>query len=170
MVLPSLSLWDLQKIKGVSQRCNARINDYLQHNSSISLVLDIFFEKKFHEQTLDLMSLSEAVISGSTALVFFTRQIYDNSDLDLYVNADRYYILSTGLIGMGFRQTEGPTREGYRRWGSSILEISNFIGGPQQKTVQVIQVAHNPIAAILEFHSSKASLYPLQDIDAYQHV
>lgn len=104
---------------------------------------------------LTALSLSEGVISGSMALSFFTRTIYEGADMDIYVNVARTNHILEGLSGLGYQKIPALDNRPYGPWGSTIVEVTDFVDVSGEKKVQVIQVSETPIAAVLKFHSSE---------------
>lgn len=115
-----------------------------------------------------MQSSTGALISGSTALQFFARTRYDDSDLDLYVNQDRVekvldflkdagytYVPRTGQAASLEAQLKAPPRklepeEEYNRAGFRDL----FEFTKEKKIIQVITAEDTPMKLILQFHSS----------------
>ena len=119
------------------------------------------------------------VISGSTALQFFNRVIYDESDLDLYVEHRYRKSIAVWLQQIGYEyaphaksalktldqalssagpegvQTDIKITEG---WGDEFYDallVLTFEKHRPYRKVQVITSILTPISKILRFHSSK---------------
>ena len=58
------------------------------------------------EEFREMMHITGAIISGSSALQVFARVHYDESDLDLYVESSRSLMVSSCLINLGYSKLE----------------------------------------------------------------
>ena len=120
-------------------------------------------------------------ISGSTALQFFDRTVYPDSDLDLYVEHKFRDGIAIWLEGIGYNFTprkrfaslkeqlafswsddpdpdlspSNPFFEsksnGY--FGRGVANVYNFFRS--ERKIQLITSNHSPLEIILNFHSSK---------------
>jgi len=109
------------------------------------------------------------IISGSTAVEFFDRTQYANSDLDLYV--DHHFrepiILWLKSIGYAFlpRPGIGPQslatvledepRPTYPSRYPSAMLVLDFIRSNPQPRIQLITSSASPLELVLGFHSSE---------------
>ena len=120
----------------------------------------------------ELQATTGAIISGSTALQFFDRTVYADSDLDLYVQHDRSRDLALWLesIGYMFVPLENdnfntlqmsldkspdfdPTDITFDSEYCDGVIILNFIK-KDRPSIQVITSRGPAIAMVLQFHSS----------------
>ncbi|KAF8346478.1 hypothetical protein F5887DRAFT_861275, partial [Amanita rubescens] len=80
-----LPIQDLLVLERTSRRMKVLKEAYCRFTFSLQRVITPFLETDSH--IIDfayMMERTNAVISGSTALQFFERTIYQNADLDLY--------------------------------------------------------------------------------------
>ena len=132
----------------------------------------------------ELQATTGAIISGSTALQFFDRTVYADSDLDIYVQHDRARDLALWLdsIGYTFVPLENdnfktlqmsldkspdfdPTDITFDNEYCDGVIILNFIK-EDQPSIQVITSRGPPLGMVLQFHSS-ASFFFLRNISMY---
>jgi hypothetical protein len=122
------------------------------------------------------------LISGSTALQFFDRNEYPDSDLDIYVE-HRYAVhVARWLLRIGYtfvaRKRQDPSLEvefaetpctfhegdgvfpseevGY--FGRGVAGVFNFHKYQPDRKIQLITSLHSPMEIILHFHSSMDSI------------
>jgi len=126
------------------------------------------------------------LISGSTALQFFDRSFYPDSDLDIYVEhlyADRiaYWLLSIGYEFVPRKQQTKDFRIGYQEihqdtphhlhgffppestgyFGKGVSEVYDFRKSHPDRKIQLITSYHSPLEVILNFHSSECIVLPI---------
>ncbi|KAJ7587645.1 hypothetical protein C8J56DRAFT_1050887 [Mycena floridula] len=124
-------------------------------------------EKYFSDDEADLFRAMQMrtglIISGSTALQFFSHLVFESSDLDLYVHVQSVLAAATFLLSIGwsFAPTTSMKRlptdqelthhrvllDGYLDLQGSLVVVLNFV-----KSGQKIQVT--PVAVIMSFHST----------------
>ena len=118
------------------------------------------------------------LISGSTALQFFDRTHYPDSDLDIYVEHGHVNCIAQWLESIGyafvFRRRQDPELEfalieapttfhegpgffpsekvGY--FGRGVAGVFNFLKYHPERKIQLITSLHSPLEVILHFHSS----------------
>ena len=127
-----------------------------------------------------LQSRSQMIISGSTALQFFERSIYPDSDLDIYVEERYKDMVAVWLVSIGytFRHRKWqPTLEVLESWkefldvspsdgpvlepnstdymGQGIEDVYNFVRGDPEVKIQLITSSSSPLEIMLNYHSSK---------------
>ncbi len=128
----------------------------------------------------ELQFVTGALISGSTAVQFFDRDTYPNSDLDVYVEHRYVRILTDWLVNIGYEykplsdaanmatldaafaanppEQELPLRPStgnifaVQDYNKSSL-IFNLEKRHPQRTVQLITTLECPLQSILDFHS-----------------
>lgn len=131
-----------------------------------------------------LQAQTGAVISGSNALQFFDRDIYPDSDLDIFVNVGNAldvctWIAQSAGYGYSFEPNEIQRDEGLFTYSDAIAifgvhhnsvnldwnryeesaaySVINFVSASGilgTRKVQVIATSSTPMANILKFHSS----------------
>lgn len=131
-----------------------------------------------------LQAQTGAVISGSNALQFFDRDIYPDSDLDIFVNVGNALDVCTWIAqgagyGYSFEPNEIQRAEGLFTFSDAIeifgarhnsvnldwnryeesaaYSVINFVsaaGFLGTRKVQIIATSSTPMANILKFHSS----------------
>lgn len=112
---------------------------------------------------VNTMKETLAVISGSTALQFFDRTVYQHADLDLYFEARYLGLWRSHLNAFGYSKlpqvdkkasitTENNT--GYPCF-EEIESLETFKHQMTNKVIQLMATKASPIRAILDFHSSK---------------
>ncbi|KZT22872.1 hypothetical protein NEOLEDRAFT_1070661 [Neolentinus lepideus HHB14362 ss-1] len=116
----------------------------------------------------NLQARTATLISGSSALQFLDRTVYDDSDLDIYVFSEHLrevcqWIMSQGYVYAPKHQqnhsfqvavTQDPTTVKllYRMRGvRNIIDLQHPVNGQK---VQVIAAEKTPIEIILHFHST----------------
>ena len=119
---------------------------------------------------IGLITQSGMIISGSTALEFFDRTKYANSDLDLYVDhhyrepiilwlqSIGYSFLSRPSIGPQSLDTvleEVPRPETPSRYPGAAMLVLDFIRSNPQARIQLITSSASPLELVLSFHSSE---------------
>ncbi|KAF8347121.1 hypothetical protein F5887DRAFT_882091, partial [Amanita rubescens] len=108
-----------------------------------------------------MMRTTGAIISGSSALQAFTREQYDDSDLDVYVEDTKRDIVHSILERMGYSRLESnigtkdslDPNDGYPG-KTEILHVVTYVKSRSNRVVQVIYTSKAPIFAILQFHST----------------
>lgn len=131
-----------------------------------------------------LQAQTGAVISGSNALQFFDRDIYPDSDLDIFVNVGNALDVCTWISQnagheYSFEPNEIQQAEGLFTYSDaveifdvhhnsvnldwnryeesaaySVINFVSAVGFPGMRKVQVIATSSTPMANILRFHSS----------------
>lgn len=115
-------------------------------------------------ELLSLMKKTNAVISGSTALQFFDRTIFQNADLDLYFEAKHLDCWKAQLIAFGYclvpEEKKGSQTSviediyGYPTF-EEIATLQSFKHKDKNKVIQLMATKASPMRAILDFHSSE---------------
>ncbi|KAK7444812.1 hypothetical protein VKT23_015129 [Stygiomarasmius scandens] len=113
----------------------------------------------------NIQALTGAVISGSTALQFFSRIRWEESDLDIYVEHSSGYIVALFLIAIGYGfqpiNKQKPTiADAYDQVdltnfyddGRGFAGVFNF--ERRMARIQLITATYSPIDIILNFHST----------------
>lgn len=113
------------------------------------------------------------IISGSTALGFFDRTEYANSDLDLYVDHHFREPIILWLNGIGYtfmphvsttpqsldtELEDEPIPSTAARYPGAML-VLDFIRSNPQRRIQLITSSASPLQLVLTFHSSERLCY-----------
>jgi len=156
-------------------------DSYTQREFNVNRVLSRFFTPvevlSFHY----LQSKTDMFVSGSTALQFFDRTNYPQSDLDLYVEHKFRVNIVTWLTSIGY---QFQLRKGYSslaeqldfNWGDpdpnisasnpffesrsngyfgrGVANVYNFFKYDPERKIQLITSNHSPLEIVLNFHSS----------------
>ena len=144
--------------------------------------------KRFFANPLDfrlMQAQTGTIISGSNALQFLDRDVYPDSDIDLFVepaHASSVCEWITYRAGYDYKFEPNVTQKdaevttyeeaitlqlpSYSEGSptSESLAVANFFStsGPAcTKKIQVISRGASPMAAILSFHSSEELIYPV---------
>ncbi|RDB23243.1 hypothetical protein Hypma_009684 [Hypsizygus marmoreus] len=120
----------------------------------------------------ELQAKTGMLISGSTALQFFDRTCYPDTDLDLYVMHTGAFEVSHWLTTIGYRyqpSLNGPSTFVWAFLDASagqtpaapplyprrgIIGVFGFFNPGCHQSVQLIVVIFSPIEVILDFHST----------------
>jgi hypothetical protein len=157
------------------------VKSYFQNAFNINQRLSRFFSPHeiIHFRQW-LQADTGMLISGSTALQFFDRTDYPDSDLDIYVEQQYALVIAKWLLLVGysfvarkrqdadlvvafdetpdtFHEGEGifPSEEvGY--FGRGVAGVFNFHKYQPDRKIQLITSLHSTMEIILHFHSSCA--------------
>lgn len=149
--------------------------DYFDHRAfNINKHLSSFFNDPIAFR--NLQQSTGTVISGSNALQFFERTIFENTDLNLYVHPGHAKEVSSWLIATAGYQYSGETEALNEALmvddkaipkpdstientydGVSLNCVLQFRGKDmyEEKIVHLMITRHSPMHAILQFHSSE---------------
>jgi hypothetical protein len=133
----------------------------------LARVLDPYFNSNGDiEKLREMMKETGAIISGSTALQFFARDTYCDSDLDIYVEDTKSQIAQLFLTSLGYKilQNAIGTNDGLEPGDGypGELEIEKVITLVKPGIAQFVQLVctkREPVVAILQFHSSKSLIH-----------
>jgi hypothetical protein len=158
----------------------ARTNEYFRNltetywNSRLNLahVIGPYFDSHHDVQTIrEMMKETGAIISGSTALQFFARETYGDSDLDIYVEDNNSNMSLSCLMNLGYNVLPNAigTKDGLEPGDGypGELEIEKVITLVKQgnaRFVQLVCTRREPVLAVLQFHSSKSTFVQLNKI------
>lgn len=144
---------------------------YIRRRFCIDNILGLYFSEKQIIEFRHLQFHTGMIISGSTALQFFNRLVYDDSDLDIYVDHRHRESVAIWLrdIGYIFKPTKrfgtktleeaifglSPFEDntGLQYWGA--MSLLNFEKESPQRKIQLITTDGTPITTVLNFHSSE---------------
>lgn len=168
----ALSLVRLCKANHDARRA---VTDYIDSSFNIDKILSRYFSdpKSFRS----LQSQTGTLISGSTALQFFDRSFYPESDLDLYVHMSWRIRVAQWLFNEGYifvpsekqdpnfdvainhqRLLRGRARYVMTGVAGVFTFVKRLVNSPfSERKVQMIIAAFTPMEVILNFHSSEPS-------------
>lgn len=157
---------------------HASMRDYFTRTFNINKHLTRFFDDPLAFRSLQARTTT--LISGSSALQFFDRTIYEDSDLDLYVPLLYRKDVGSWLLAQGYQYIPNSVQNpdfGAASDENNIDNLNRIYVGPDSRMrgvaavftfhksspvmpdkklqVQVIVAKRSPIAAILHFHSSE---------------
>ncbi|KAL1685157.1 hypothetical protein GGG16DRAFT_106526 [Schizophyllum commune] len=168
-----MSLTDLINYSRVCKDSNRAVSSYARTAYQLHRTLLPFMDHDGADRLRRLMRSTGAIISGSVAIQFFTREPMYPCDLDLY--SDRFrapeifaFVLSLGYIyqprdsqhsvldrALERAENEEVVRDDLIYDKESLLDVFSFLRPSAPNTaIQVMVVAHSPIDAILDFHST----------------
>ncbi|KAI0337050.1 hypothetical protein BDW22DRAFT_1364556 [Trametopsis cervina] len=165
----------------LAQTCRAFHNVVQAYSASVFDINAHF--RRFFDDPLGFRSLQArtgALVSGSNALQYFGRVVYEESDLDLYVKVEKVLEVGQWLIGTAGYQFEPNTRTQNQQPGISFEEAIRRVnrlheyrpihglegvynlykhvpGGEANGTrrkIQLITARYMPMDVILNFHST----------------
>ena len=171
-IMDQLPIRDVLKISRTCRFMHDIVESYKPVAFSLASVLKAFIEHEDLTSLQEMMIQTRAIISGSTALQFFARTRYDNSDLDIYIPKGSLKKGADWLLAHGYESEkripapEDPedlfpnacaeTPERYDCL-DEIVGVYSFKKGNPSKVVQLVATRREPIYAILDFHSSAGS-------------
>jgi hypothetical protein len=152
----------------------ARTNQYFRDltemywNSRLNLarVIEPYFDSHHDVQTVrEMMKETGAIISGSTALQFFARETYGDSDLDIYVEDTKWKSALSCLTNLGYKVLPNAigTNDGVEPGDGypgelEIEKVITLVKGGIARFIQLICTKREPVLGVLQFHSSKSSI------------
>ncbi|KAK7044013.1 hypothetical protein VNI00_008183 [Paramarasmius palmivorus] len=175
-----LSVIDLFRFSKVNQHSNLAVKEFFRRAYRVENILLPFFTLQEIRAFRILQYTYGVLISGSTALSFFEREVYPDADLDIYVDVRFCAIVAHFLIGSGYRYAPGDSREkkqpgnledaiekavrpGLRRLDRSMKYSSDGMAdvfafvkedGSRLRRVELVASQGNPFQVILGFHST----------------
>lgn len=84
-VLQSLSTQDLLRFAQCSKETKSQVESFIHRRFKLYEILKPFIPEQALSSFRCMLFKTQAVVSGSVALQFFTRVLYKQSDLDVYV-------------------------------------------------------------------------------------
>ena len=142
-----------------------------------------FFTETEISHFRSLQSRTGMLISGSTALQFFERTFYPESDLDLYVEHRYCKVIALWLVTVGYsfeprpghpdqleealsvaphvfpRTTQFLSSAIVDYEDSGVINVYNFRRSDPDCKIQLITSRHSPLELILKFHSSTCNYF-----------
>ncbi|KAK7037307.1 hypothetical protein VNI00_011298 [Paramarasmius palmivorus] len=194
-IFRDLSAKDLLNYSKVNKAARTAVKAFYRRAFRVENVLSRYFDDDELRRFRILQFTTGCLISGSTALSFFERQVYPESDLDLYVDFRYAIFISDFLMSVGYVfepfETErkqqakditsaleamdhrldrgGDENEALEGFGeyitSGILDVFSFVR--DGKKIQIIATGHDPspMDVILTFHSTV-----VMNIISYSHA
>lgn len=181
MILHGLSPVALIRYSQVNKTTKQIAESYIQREFTVNRVLSRYFTPVEVLCLHYLQSTTQMFISGSTALQFFDRTNYPQSDLDLYVEHKFRVNVVTWLMAIGYKF---QPRKGYSSleeqlafswsdtdpsvsasnpffesrsngyFGRGVANVYNFFKYNPERKIQLITSNHSPLEVVLNFHSS----------------
>jgi len=184
LIFSCLSPASLANYAKPSRAARGTVGAYMQRTFSLERVLERFFTPPEIYYFRVLQSQTQMFISGSTALQFFDRSLYPNSDLDIYVEYRSRQTIVAWLHGIGYefkpRQHRNPNVtfsleeemevtvepdctggspsapffEPKITVGRGVTNVYNYFKYNPERKIQLITSNHSPLEVVLNFHSS----------------
>lgn len=180
MAFEYFSQVDLARFSCTCRAAHDLVAMYIASNHSLPRTLENYFSPEEASRFWALMGTTGLLISGSTALQFFDRTCYPDSDLDLYLEARFVNEVTDWLVSVGYqtrirnnpvdRMDLGPSSAPvgpYQRpekntfsertafWYSRGVTVNEVYHRGRKKNIQLISVGVCPLQIIISFHSSK---------------
>ncbi|KAK7030454.1 hypothetical protein VNI00_014039 [Paramarasmius palmivorus] len=133
-IFRDLSVRDLRNLSKVNKTANDAVKKFYQRALRVENVLSPFFTHEEIRRFRILQFTIGFLIAGSTALSFFERAVYPESDLDLYVDSRYTVFLTDFLISAGF--TFHPIRTEHKR---QPADITDALEEMEQKLQRLIE-------------------------------
>lgn len=160
MVLDLLSIQELRTYGLVCERTYEAVKHHLRKNARLTRLLKSFIDVESISTFRRMQRATGAIVGGSVALQFFTRQEYKSSDLDLYV-----HVAFKGKVCCALKKIQcskdprtapgANTAIAHPPYvGHSIKEVIDFTTTKNRK-IQVIVTTRRPVDVILNYHSSE---------------
>ncbi|KAK7678738.1 hypothetical protein QCA50_018320 [Cerrena zonata] len=160
----------LVRLLQTCSRVRAAVMDYMSYNFSVDRLLSRYFS---HPITFRyIQARSATIISGSTALQFFDRTFYPESDLDLYIPMAWRERLGCYLLNEGYTFSPSPKQHptfhiavsdrevlsSRGRYGhlKAIAGVFNFtkLTALGQLRIQMMVAVRSTLEVILNYHST----------------
>jgi hypothetical protein len=162
------------------------VSSYFRRAFNINNLLEPYFSDQSKPDLIDQFRLMQArtgtIISGSSALQFFARTSYPDSDLDLYTalhgaaevadfitKADYTYVPREhqelewmAELREAARRTREETSPSEYDWDGGMATLLDFTKGAEK--IQLIVARESAVERVLKFHSSSfptSSLNPI---------
>ncbi|KAF9523241.1 hypothetical protein CPB83DRAFT_878066 [Crepidotus variabilis] len=160
----SLSPKDLFSWMKTSRDHRERVNAYLRRASNIENFLCKYFSSSQVAHFRLLQSRTQMIISGSTALQFFERVQYPDSDLDIYVEHDHKEEIVAWLLQIGYVFEPRRNMSLREEMASAVttpldgylgmVNVYNFYKNKPERKIQLITSYRSPLHIILRYHST----------------
>ena len=186
VILNRCSTKSLVLLLRTNRSINASVTAYIEKTYNIYRILRRYFADPLSFRYLQ--AYTGTVISGSTALQFFDRSFYPESDLDIYApkawgKEVGHFLLHAGYVFVPsksqhptfdseMQQKQVVTATGTYGNFKGIAGVFNFAKVAPDSTmlkVQLMVAVRSPMDVILRYHSSMSALFPfvntsLQDV------
>lgn len=143
---------DICRFSTVNREAHRIATDYITHRFSFLRILLRFFNTEEALHFWRLMATSGMLISGSSALQFFDRTFYPDSDLDVYlVNA--YVPLVSGWllsVGYSFRPSKEVT---VTAANGIVLTTNTYERPPHNSFLPMTPLAYTEEGSVLDFEN-----------------
>ncbi|KAG7087002.1 hypothetical protein E1B28_012981 [Marasmius oreades] len=139
-IISHLSPLDIVNYGTLNKETHAIVNDFQRAAFKVENVLRPFFSVDEIRRFRQVQYAYKFLISGSTALSFFTREVYDNADLDVYITPKSLMVLILLLESMGyaFCPIINPSRTQAGQVENAVEELLVRIREGTQRERQVI--------------------------------
>lgn len=188
MLLDCLDPSEILKYSRVCKHTHTVVQSYMKRAFNIDTLLARFFSPPEILRFRELQCSTGMLISGSTALQFFERVIYPDSDLNLYIEYRFSRQVADWLVNIGYTYAPLPDPDGPQSLEDAFhhnphsqeeflektsLPKSTFFGGESyvlpstifnferhtpHRKIQLITSLMSPLQRVLGFHSSMSSL------------
>ena len=182
LLFDSMRAGDLLRYSRVSSQTQDAVQSYIRRTFRLERILAPYF--KSEDEILQFRYFQQRtgmILSGSSALQFFDRTDYPESDLDLYVPIDYAKPIAAWLKNMGYQlispllapdqtmetwideifdlhpmvldfdHTGFRDTQGYER----SFRVVNLVRGDSTRKLQLIITFGSPLQSVLRFHSSE---------------
>ncbi|PBK62671.1 hypothetical protein ARMSODRAFT_1024652 [Armillaria solidipes] len=159
LLFRDLAPLDLYNYSKANREACQSITSFRKRAYTLNKYLLPYFTQEQITQFRALRKKLGVLISGSTAIQFFEREEYKDSDLDLYVNYSQGYAVKTFLLKAGYhfrpRSTQEQTFEANADRVARMVhpQVFDFYNAADKK-IQLIASKYSPVDAILQFHST----------------
>ncbi|KIM41069.1 hypothetical protein M413DRAFT_47916, partial [Hebeloma cylindrosporum] len=183
-ILGCLSQADIIALSLTCKQLYEQVSSFNRRAYRIEKILGRWFNFRQILQFRNLQATTGMLISGSSAPQFFDRTVYEDSDLDLYVDHKHARIISQWLLSIGYRfkaSTDSdiktlemglnknmPELSGGRDYFQAVA-VLNFKKG-RRAPIQLITTKDAPLVMVLDFdytcvmnfitHNKAYSIYP----------
>ncbi|EEB91019.1 hypothetical protein MPER_10695 [Moniliophthora perniciosa FA553] len=177
-ICQNLSPRDLCRYSQINREAHENVRSYMKRAFSVYTLLSAYFTESEIDQFRILQALTGTLISGSTALQFFNRLLYAESDLDLYVEHRYGGVVANFLLAIGYNyepRRQQPTElvpaiqkvssatSYYDYSGRGFAGVFNF--SRDDRKIQLITAKHSGMDIILGFHSTV-----VMNVISYSHA
>ncbi|KAJ7591813.1 hypothetical protein C8J56DRAFT_931787 [Mycena floridula] len=181
LLFSCLSKKDLITISKLNSVGLSMIKGYQKRAYQVNKILSRYFSSAgWVDRFRWLQARTGLIISGSTALQFFDRTVYEDSDMDLYVHESSSREVSHFLIEAGYtfvprasqvNKTVDQVIDGDRRASDDFLRTAELVGDDYdedhthgiahifdfhkgQRKIQLITAVKTPFDVIFRYHST----------------
>lgn len=170
IIFSSCSPASILRMERVCRAAHIAAKTYLRSTYNINRHLSRFFEDVLSFRSLQARTAT--LVSGSSALQFFDRSFYPESDLDIYVHMPRRHEVGRWLLNAGYKFVPSMMQSTDFEDAASETEVDDIYGdiergictvftfrkpginGGEELKVQLMVAARTPMDIILCFHST----------------